>query len=240
MSREKSRISLSHRVVLPELMDSPELAVAPHRSALRGLRRVNLLSQSAAAILMAIRSLPLRVGSSRPLRVLDVGCGSGDVTTAVCRRLNARGIAAELIGWDRSSTAVAEAVQRAGRTQSVRFEVRDIFGEISGSFDVVYCSLFLHHFRDDQACQLLQRMQMLATQVVIVDDLVRSRRGLLLAAAGCRLLSRSPIVHADGPQSVRAAFTLAEIRSVAKKAGMETCRLRTHWPQRFSLTWCRE
>ena len=43
---------------------------------------------------------------------------------------------------------------------------------------------------------------------VLVDDLVRSRLGFALVLAGSYLLTRSPVVHTDGPLSVRAALSL--------------------------------
>ena len=244
---EEPSISLSSRVVRPELMDALELQAEPHRLALSGLRRINRFSRSAAAIAAAILEVIPREQRQEqqqqpPLEVLDIGCGSGDVTAGVYQRLQRAGVDARICGWDRSATAIETAVGLGDSFASppqLRFTVRDAFAETPDRFDVVYCSLFLHHFETADARRLLRQMQRLASRAVIVDDLVRSRTGLLLAAAGCRLLSRSPIVHADGPQSVRAAFTLEEIHSLARSAGLMPCVLRRHWPQRFTLTWCR-
>jgi hypothetical protein len=77
-----------------------------------------------------------------------------------------------------------------------------------------------------------------AHRLVLVDDLVRNRRGYLLALAGCHILSSSPIVHFDGPTSVAAAFTPGEALSLAERAGLHGTSLTRHWPQRFLLTWC--
>ena len=77
-------------------------------------------------------------------------------------------------------------------------------------YDVVTCTLFLHHLDETDAIALLGRMAAAALRLVLVDDLVRSRWGYLLAQVGCRLLSGSRIVHVDGPRSVAAAFTPGE------------------------------
>ena len=58
-----------------------------------------------------------------------------------------------------------------------------------------------------------------------------------LAQIGCQLLSRSPVVHFDGPQSVRAAFTETEAKKLAAEAGMKSCTTRRHWPERYLLRW---
>jgi hypothetical protein len=66
---------------------------------------------------------------------------------------------------------------------------------------------------------------------------VRCRAGWLAAWAGTRLLTRSPVVHFDGPQSVRAAWTESELRQLARDAGLaedQTC-LERAWPFRMTL-----
>jgi len=73
--------------------------------------------------------------------------------------------------------------------------------------------------------------------LVLVDDLVRSRWGYLLAWTGCHVLSGSRIVHVDGPISVAAAFTPSEALFLAERAGLQGASLTRHWPQRFLLTW---
>jgi hypothetical protein len=75
--------------------------------------------------------------------------------------------------------------------------------------------------------------------MVLVNDLVRSRIGYILAFAGSRVLSRSPIVHFDGPCSVAAAFTRDEARQMAQRAGLEGARVDWRWPWRFLLQWQR-
>jgi hypothetical protein len=63
---------------------------------------------------------------------------------------------------------------------------------------------------------------------------------MLLACAGTRLLSRSPVVHVDGPRSVAAAFTPAEALDLAQRAGLTGATVVRRWPCRFLLTWRRE
>jgi hypothetical protein len=79
-----------------------------------------------------------------------------------------------------------------------------------------------------------------ATQrLMLVNDLRRCLRGWLLAAAACRVLSRSPIVRVDGPRSVAAAFTAAEALRLAVRAGLRGATVKSRWPFRFLLSWDR-
>jgi 2-polyprenyl-3-methyl-5-hydroxy-6-metoxy-1,4-benzoquinol methylase len=220
-----------------ELMDDPTLDPALHRDALAGLRRINRVSGSSRVLWSEIARLLPGV-ESRPLRVLDIGCGGGDVVAGLARRFS-DGQAVVLDGCDLSPFAVRTATAYASRLglSGVRFFEHDVLrDEIPETYDVVTCSLFLHHFNDADAGTLMRRMIAAARQMVLIDDLCRTRLGYLLAWVGCRVLSRSPVVHHDGPVSVARAFNPAEIRKLASEAGLNDVRIQLHWPQRFLLT----
>jgi len=233
--------SLTTRVCRPERMDQPGLDVALHAQALRGLRRINWLSRVAASSWSAM--LPLVGGAAgAPLRVLDLACGGGDVPMALARRALDAGVDIEVQGCDFNPQAVRLAQQQATASGvPARFFRLDALREpLPADFDVLSCSLFLHHLAEEDAVGLLRRMAQAARRMVVVNDLIRSRLGYVLAWAACRLLSRSPVVHWDGPASVAAAFSLSEARALADRAGMEGALLTHRWPERFLLTWSRQ
>jgi SAM-dependent methyltransferase len=144
-----------------------------------------------------------------------------------------------LTGVDASSTAVAYARANAERAAApVEFAMLDVLHDpLPAGFDVVTTSLFLHHLDDMQAVALLEKMGRAAQRLVLVNDLARCRLGYLAAWLGTRVLSRSPIVHVDGPRSVEAAFTLAEAQQLAEAAGLHGASVAWRWPWRFLLTW---
>jgi SAM-dependent methyltransferase len=218
-------------------MDQPGLDAGDHARALRGLGRINRISRSAAILWPAILGLAAGCGGE-PIRILDLACGGGDVPIALARRAAHWGLGVRIVGCDVSSVAVGFArAAAAARGVPVRFLVQDVLGEpIPEGYDVVMCSLFLHHLGEDEAVRLLSRMAGATRRLILVNDLLRSQLGYLLAWAGCRLLSRSPIVHHDGPVSVASAFSLAEVRALAQRAGLEGVRLTQHWPRRFLLS----
>jgi 2-polyprenyl-3-methyl-5-hydroxy-6-metoxy-1,4-benzoquinol methylase len=224
--------SLAHRDRVPELMDEPGLDPAAHRAALRGLARINAVSRSAEILWPAIARLP------RPIRVLDVATGGGDVPTRLLAKAARAGVPLQVDGCDISATALAHAAERAG--DSVRLFQHDVARDpLPTGYDVVTASLFLHHLPDDDAATVLRRMREAAGRLVLVNDLERGRAAWLLAWAGCRLLTRSPIVHFDGPASVRSAFTVAEVKQLADRSGLTGATVTRHWPYRFLLSWSR-
>jgi 2-polyprenyl-3-methyl-5-hydroxy-6-metoxy-1,4-benzoquinol methylase len=205
--------------------------------ALDGLEKINRFSRTAAVLWSEIQRLGAQT-PGRPLRVLDVGSGGGDVAVEIARRASSAGLPLRVDGCDISVAAVQLAAgrARAEKLENVRFFVCGALADsIEAEYDVVMCSLFLHHFSEHEALQLLTRLRSLARQVVLVDDLRRTALGYGMAWLGCRMLTRSPIVHSDGPISVAAAFTPAEARALAERAGLVDVRVQLHWPQRFLL-----
>jgi 2-polyprenyl-3-methyl-5-hydroxy-6-metoxy-1,4-benzoquinol methylase len=222
----------------PEEMDRPDLPVGLHEHALHGLARLNRASGSDRILWPPIRRLTSEFGA-RPVRLLDVACGAGDVLVALARRARAAGVSLQLHGIDISPTAVDHARRRAAAAgAAVTVECRDVFAApLPTGYDVVVCSLFLHHLAEDQGVDLLRRIATAAGRLVLVNDLRRSVAGLLLAAAACRLLTRSPVVRVDGPRSAAAAWTPVEAAKLAQRAGLHGAVVARRWPFRFLLTW---
>jgi len=239
---EASGSWLQRRDRQPEVMDQPGLDRGLHAQALGTLERVNRLSRTAAALWEPILRLARQTTSCPPLRVLDVASGGGDVAIELARRADRAGIALEINGCDVSETAVSFAQESAARqgVTNVAFRRHDVLREpLPEGFDVVTCSLFLHHLDEEDAGRLLRSMSTTARRMVVVSDLRRTRLGYLLACAVCRLLTRSPVVKVDGPLSVAGAFTAGEALALARRSGLPEATAKSIWPQRFLLTWRR-
>lgn len=233
-------LSLEQRDRQPELMDQPGLDALSHQQALAGLRYTNAWSKTTRVLWRGLRDAGALSPTATPIRVLDVASGGGDVVIRLARWASRRGIALEAHGCDVSATAVAHAAaaaQRANVPGVKFFRLSVLQDRLPDDYDVVLCTLFLHHLVETDAEHLLRRMAAAARRAVLVDDLVRTPLGYVLAWAGVRLLTRSPIIHVDGPLSVRAAFSFVEAQTLAERAGLCGATFRRHWPQRFLLSW---
>ena len=138
---------------------------------------------------------------------------------ALAKRAVRANLDVQIEGCDLSAGAVRlRNRKRAASNAAVRYFVLNALADsIPDGYDVLTCSLFLHHLNEADAIRLLRSMADAARRMVLVDDLIRSRVGYAIAWAGCRILSRSPIVRHDGPVSVSSAFTPEEVRELAKR-----------------------
>ena len=223
--------SLLNRRFDAEMMDEPTLDEAEHRQALSGLSRLNLMAVTGRRIWNAVRPLVDDLGGSRPLRVLDLACGGGDVPIRLWHWARRAKKKIEIVGTDLSPLAMSVAAANARQAKAdVHFELLDATEKLPTGFDVVMCSLFLHHLSEQDAQQQLRNMAVAANRLVLVDDLCRTPLAYRLVWLGSHLLSRSPVVHCDGPRSVANAFSLSEAEGLFAAAGLPQAEVRARLP----------
>ncbi len=225
------------RILTPELMDDPSIPAADHLRALAGLARLNRIAGSSSILWPDVRRLAHRL--NRPVTILDVATGSGDVPIALAKRAYRESISVELNACDMSATAIREADQcttRAG-VQMKLWEQDAIRGKFDQTYDVVTCSLFMHHLTNHEVTLLLKNLAAATGCLLLVSDLRRDPAGLALAWIASRTLTRSSVVHVDAIKSVRAAFTPPEALELASNAGLQDSEILKRWPRRMLLRW---
>lgn len=221
----------------PELMDDPALDERAHLLALTGLERLNAASGAVRQIWSAIH--PLYEGSDRQISLLDIATGGGDVPLGLARLAATEGRSLQVSGADISQRAIELCQRRAAEAglEACFFPLDALHGTIPEHYDVVTANLFTHHLDPPDVIALLKRMSESAARLLIISDLERSWLNYVQVIIATRLLSTSPVVHYDGPTSVRAAYTLAEFKQMGDSAGLQYCRVERRYPCRLLFTW---
>ncbi len=228
------------RVLEPEIMDDFGLDEALHEEALSGLARINRLSLTVSSFWAPLRALYNQCGQ-KPLHILDMASGGGDLTRGLAVKARKEKIPLTFEGCDFNPRAVAYAKQQAlSQNIPLNYFVLDALRDsIPDRFDGVLSSLFLHHLSETEILSFFKNFLASKAQFLIVSDLNRSFRDWLLTWIAARLLSTSSVVHADGPQSVRAALKPEEMLALAKQAGLAAAQVKPIWPMRYLLTYQR-
>jgi SAM-dependent methyltransferase len=208
------------RLIQPELLDHapPEIA----RANLADLVRINTYFGGHSAIR---RLLAGTVSGTGRFTLLDVGAASGD-TGKIVAELYPQ---AAVTNLDYSAVNLS----KASHPKLVADAFALPFSE--HSFDFVLCSLFLHHFQDEQVVQLLSSMYRIARRALLVVDLERHVLPYIFLPLTRPLFKWGQITVHDGVRSVRAAFTGSELRSLAQRAGIPDPVVRAYRPS-FRLT----
>lgn len=205
----------------PELMDRPDVNKDWLREELETLEKLNRFGGH-QLMLRHIRSL-LDSKTVESLSVLDLATGAADIPRAIVAWAKSTGRRISVTAVDGNEHVLRSAREWCHDWPEIQLEHYHLlelpYGP--GSFDIVLCSLALHHFQTVDAVTVLRRMNEIARVGYILNDLQRNWPAIWTAELLARTLIRSPIVRQDGPQSFRAAFTVAELRSMAREAGMK-------------------
>ena len=213
-----------------ELLDGDAYSIAELRGNFRDIERANRWFGGVAPVRAFVRDIGAR-------SVLDVGCGSGDICRALVRDAERRGHGLRVVGLDRSDDVLGVARTRGSTDARVTFVRGD--GEAlpfdRGAFDVVTCSLTLHHCSPDVAVRLLREMRRVAGRSPFVCDLRRSWGAFGAAATFALLCSRNRLTRHDAPLSAKRAYTPAEAVHLARRAGWARAVVRASPLFRFVL-----
>jgi 2-polyprenyl-3-methyl-5-hydroxy-6-metoxy-1,4-benzoquinol methylase len=165
-----------------------------------------------------------------PFPILDVATGYADIPRTIARWGRRRGLQVRIEAID-SHPQILELARRASLAYpEIHFREGDALAlpYPDESFDVVLASLILHHTEGEAQARLLRELYRVARCAVVVNDLRRGRWPFLVTWVSLRLVSRSRLIHHDGPVSVRRGFLAAELLALAREAGWAQARVSRH------------
>ncbi|TDW73312.1 methyltransferase family protein [Curtobacterium sp. PhB25] len=197
-------------VDLTELMDDPD---CDPRALARTFRRFALVNALVSGWRSAWRThvVPALPVHGRA-RVLDLGCGGGDLARAVVRWAASDGFDVEVVGVDPDPRAIDAANRRAPRGVTFRQQSSGDLVTAGERFDVVVSNHVLHHLGDDERNGFLADSEALASGRSVHSDIRRSREAYRAYALASPLVTAGTFVRVDGLRSIRRSFTLAELR----------------------------
>lgn len=214
----------------PELMDLAAYDPAELAANLRDIRRVNALLGGTRTVLRHLPALLSDVPTDRPATILDLATGSADIPLAVARWAARAGRPVAITASDAADDMLAIAAEHVAGHPAItlaRLDARAV-ALPDKVFDVVVCSLSLHHFQPDDAVRVLSEMDRLAVAGFILNDLRRGRLGYAAAWVASHLTTRNRLTRNDAPLSVRRAYTPAELADLLRRAGVEGAAISTH------------
>ncbi|KTR07972.1 hypothetical protein NS184_06690 [Curtobacterium luteum] len=145
-------------------------------------------------------------------RVLDLGCGGGDLARALVRWAASDGFDVEVVGVDPDPRAIAAADRsRLPGTTFRQASSGDLVAD-GERFDVVVSNHVLHHLGDDERSGFLADSARLARSRVVHSDIRRSRSAYRSYALASPLVAAGTFVRVDGLRSIRRSFTVDELR----------------------------
>lgn len=167
--------------------------------------------------------------------LVDLGCGGGDTLLKVTQWSKKQNLRLQLTGID----ANPHILTFARKNTQLHPEINYIEGDfLTKDFDwapyqVVLCSLILHHFEEEKIVTLLQQIP--KGTLVIINDLQRHWLAYYLFQILCFFSLAPPMAKKDGAISIRKGFQRRELEKLLKRSNVSRYELSWRWAFRYQL-----
>jgi ubiquinone/menaquinone biosynthesis C-methylase UbiE len=176
--------------------------------------------------------------SLKTFSVLDVGAGSGELLRVAAHWARETGRGLRAVGLElneRSAESINEESNRFEEISSVRGDALELpFSD--SQFDYVICSLFTHHFVNDQVVQIMREMSRVARRRIFIIDLHRHPIAYLLYTTAGKLVLHNRLLRHDGALSILRSFKADELLELARRARLNDISVERHFPFRLVLS----
>lgn len=221
------------RVVIPELLDNDAGTPREVEDSLADLQMINRYFGGRKTMAELVREIAVRRQINR-ISWLDVGGATGDLAAMTSLSLSKIGIKLQPVVLDRMPRHLTSSPAAGnGHYPAIAGDALALpFAE--NSFDVVGCSLFVHHLEPPQIIQFASQALRVARHAVLINDLIRHPLHVLLVYMGFPLF-RSRLTRHDSVASVRRAYTVSEIERLLQQTDSVCIEARRFFPFRMGV-----
>lgn len=225
-------IDLSRRSYEKELMDRDDIPFADMAQTLKELNIVNTRLGGHSITLAGVKRI---IGKEKGL-ICEIGCGGGDNLHAIAKTYKKKNVPVRFIGIDINPECIAYARQQYPQLDcewicsdyaQVKFNTKP---------DVIFSSLFCHHFSDEQLVFMLTWLKKNSNRGFFINDLQRHTLAFYLIKYITKFFSRSYLVKHDASLSVARSFRKEDWQRLMKEAGIEEYAIEWRWAFRYLVT----
>ena len=228
-------INTKHRTEQPEIMDDFAMEGNELRDALDKIAKINQFLGGNQLTLQGIQRLISNRNSDDKITLVDVGCGNGDMLRKIADFGVENAVEFNLIGIDANPYTIKHAKKLSLLYPNISYQCEDIFDANFKSlhYDIVLCTLTLHHFNEDEISKLLSIFYSNSTLGIVVNDLQRSAIAYRLFGLVCAVFRLNEMSRKDGLVSILRGFKKQELVDYSKKLNFKKYSIQWKWAFRY-------
>jgi len=229
------RFSSKSRSKQLEIMDDFSLKGDKMKELLTDLKNVNKRLGGNTITTSALSKLLAGHSKKEMITLIDIGCGDGEMLRECARFGKRNGFNFRLLGLDANAFIVEEAKIRSKDFHNISFQQIDIFSiEIKElDFDIALCTLFLHHFTNNQITDLLNLLITRAKVGIVINDLHRNWLAFSLFMIFGQFFLKTKIARHDGLISIASGFLRKELEDISNKINYSESIIKWKWAFRY-------
>lgn len=231
----KRTINTKFRTNDPEIMDDFEMEGEVLREALDKIAKINQLLGGNQLTLQGVQKLIHGIDKSQSITIVDIGCGNGDMLRKLSDFGKNNNYNFNLIGIDANNFTINYARLLSENYSNISYKCEDIFNENFSKlqFDIVLCTLTLHHFKDNEIENLLKLFYKNSNLGIVINDLHRNIISYRLFQVLCFVFGLNNMSKQDGLTSILRGFKKNELISFSKKLNFKNYIIQWKWAFRF-------
>lgn len=220
-----------------ETMDDFAMEGEILRDALDKIARINQLLGGNQLTLQGVQDLIREISKSNEIVLVDVGCGNGDMLRTLADFGLKNKLKFQLIGIDANNFTISHAKKLSEKYPNISYRCENIFDASFAElkYDIILCTLTLHHFKDDEIIRLLNVFYANSTIGIVINDLHRSAIAYRLFQALCFVFQLNKMSREDGLTSILRGFKKEELVHFSKKLNFKNYKI--HWKWAFRYQW---
>lgn len=227
-------MQLKERSNKKELLDSNDI---PFNDIVTNMKELNFINTWLGGHKISKEGLKQLAGNNKALTVCEIGCGGGDNLVALNQWCKQKNIQAKFIGIDLKEPCIALGKTRKPLLENTTWIVNDYRNVVfDHKPDVIFSSLFCHHFTNGQLMEQLLWMQQHSTIGFFINDLERNPLAYYLIKMLTFLFSSSYLVKNDAPLSVARGFKKREWQCLFQSVNLLQFRVEWKWAFRHLIT----
>ncbi len=226
-------ISTKYRSDEREIMDDFTLGGKHLRDNLDILSSINKWLGGNQITLKGIHKLVKNGAKDKKIRIVDLGCGNGDILRRISKLGDKMGCDFDLVGIDANNDSINYAKELSVGYKNITYLQLNIFSEEfkAYEYDIALLTLFLHHLSNDEIIENLSLIRDKAKLGIVVNDLHRNKLAYYLFSL-ISVFFNNKIVRNDGLVSIRRAFKRSELEYFANKLNIKS-DIGWRWAFRF-------
>jgi len=232
-------INLANRSYKKELLDHNDIPFADIQQNMKELNTINKYLGGHKITTAGLQSLITKHPANKPICICEIGCGGGDNLKAISNYCISKNIRVNFIGIDIKQECIDFAKQQYPDLDSIwitsDYQQADLKEHKP---DIIFSSLFCHHFTEAELVIMLQWMRINAATGFFINDLQRHTMAYYSIKWITKLFSGSYLVKNDAPLSVARGFVKEEWDEIFKTAGISNFSIKWKWAFRYLIT-CR-
>ena len=228
-------IDTTNRSTAAEIMDNFDMEGEVLRDALDKIASINKLLGGNNVTLQGVKELIRDTDQTKRIRIVDVGCGNGDMLRTLADFAKRKKLNFELYGIDANAYTIAHAKTLSSHYANISYIVADIFDPetLKNPYDIILCTLTLHHFQDNELLKLMNEFKKAANLGIVINDLHRSKLAYTLFKAICFLFRLNDMSREDGLTSILRGFKKDDLIRYAKQLNMKQSTINWKWAFRY-------